>query len=68
MNPELRDDGRTALILYGSETGNAQDVACELGRMTERLHFLSRVSDLDSVKVVSRPCQPVLLFQRHGAH
>ena len=44
---------RTALVLYGSETGNAQDVANELGSLTERLHFLSRVSDLDSVEIVS---------------
>lgn len=44
---------RTALILYGSETGNAQDVANELGRLTERLHFLTRVSDLDSIDIVS---------------
>lgn len=44
---------RTALILYGSETGNAQDVANELGRLTERLHFLTRVSDLDSIDMVS---------------
>ncbi len=44
---------RTALILYGSETGNAHDVADELGRITERLHFLTRVSDLDSVDTVS---------------
>ncbi|KAF2215481.1 hypothetical protein CERZMDRAFT_35535, partial [Cercospora zeae-maydis SCOH1-5] len=40
---------RTALILYGSETGNAQDVAEEIGRMTERLRFDTTVLDLDSV-------------------
>jgi sulfite reductase alpha subunit-like flavoprotein len=45
--------GRTALVLYGSETGNAQDVAGELGRVTERLHFLTRVVDMDSVDPVS---------------
>ncbi|KAH0544591.1 hypothetical protein FGG08_001240 [Glutinoglossum americanum] len=44
---------RTALILYGSETGNAQDVAEELGRITERLHFFTRVVDMDSVDPVS---------------
>lgn len=43
---------RTALILYGSETGNAQDVAEELGRLVERLHFLTRVSDMNSVDIV----------------
>ncbi|RDL31469.1 NADPH-dependent diflavin oxidoreductase 1 [Venustampulla echinocandica] len=40
---------RTALILYGSETGNSQDVAGELGRMAERLHFVARVSEMDAV-------------------
>lgn len=43
---------RTALILYGSETGNSQDVADELGRMAERLHFVTRVSEMDAVEIV----------------
>jgi sulfite reductase alpha subunit-like flavoprotein len=46
---------RTALILYGSETGNSQDVAEELGRLTERLHFVTRVTDLDSIDLVCPP-------------
>ncbi len=46
-------DDRTALVLYGSATGNAEDLATELGRITERLHFLTRVSDLDSIDIVS---------------
>jgi sulfite reductase alpha subunit-like flavoprotein len=46
------DLARTALILYGSETGNSQDVADELGRLTERLHFNTQVSELDAVKAV----------------
>ena len=43
---------RTALVLYGSETGNAQDVAEELGRLAQRLHFSSFVSSLDAVEPV----------------
>jgi sulfite reductase alpha subunit-like flavoprotein len=43
---------RSALILYGSETGNSQDVAEELGRMAERLHFVTRVSEMDMVEIV----------------
>ncbi len=43
---------RSALILYGSETGNAHDVAEELGSITERLHFLTHVSQLDAVEPV----------------
>jgi hypothetical protein len=43
---------RTALILYGSETGNSQDVAEELGRVAERLHFVTRVREMDLVAIV----------------
>ncbi|CAK4032434.1 NADPH-dependent diflavin oxidoreductase 1 [Lecanosticta acicola] len=42
---------RTALILYGSETGNAQDVASEIAHLTERLRFDTTVLDLDSVQL-----------------
>jgi sulfite reductase alpha subunit-like flavoprotein len=43
---------RTALILYGSETGNSQDVAEELGRIAEKLHFVTRVCEMDLVEIV----------------
>jgi sulfite reductase alpha subunit-like flavoprotein len=43
---------RTALILYGSETGNSQDAAEQLGRIAERLRFVTRVVDMDSVEIV----------------
>lgn len=46
---------RSALILYGSETGNAQDVAEELGSMAERLHFVTQLSEMDKVQAV-REC------------
>ncbi|OJJ48901.1 hypothetical protein ASPZODRAFT_149879 [Penicilliopsis zonata CBS 506.65] len=42
---------RSALILYGSETGNSQEVAEELGALAERLHFTTHVAELDSIKV-----------------
>ncbi|KAL8830367.1 MAG: hypothetical protein Q9191_001477 [Dirinaria sp. TL-2023a] len=41
---------RSALVLYGSETGNALDYAHELGCMIERLHFWASVSHLDAVE------------------
>ena len=47
-------EGRSALILYGSETGNAQDVAEELGGLVERLHFSARVNELNDVTLVRR--------------
>ena len=43
---------RSALVLYGSETGNAHDVAEEIGRLTTRLRFETVVLDLDSVEIV----------------
>ena len=45
---------RSALVLYGSETGNAFDFAQELGCMTERLHFWAHVSSLDAAELVCR--------------
>ncbi|PSN74632.1 NADPH dependent diflavin oxidoreductase-like protein 1 [Corynespora cassiicola Philippines] len=42
---------RRALVLYGSETGNAQDVAEELGRIAERLRFDTDVAELNAVSV-----------------
>ena len=44
---------RSALILYGSETGNAQEVAEELGRTAERLHFVTHVKECNDVKAAS---------------
>ena len=43
---------RSALVVYGSETGNALDYAQELGRMIERLRFWTQVSYLDAVEPV----------------
>jgi len=50
LNGQRHD--RTALILYGTETGNSQEVAEDLGRMLERLHFMTRVSEMDRVEIV----------------
>jgi sulfite reductase alpha subunit-like flavoprotein len=46
-----KTQARTALILYGSEPGNSQDVAEEVGRLAERLRFDTTVLDLDSVQL-----------------
>jgi flavodoxin len=43
---------RRALVVYGSETGNAQDVAEELGRLAVRLRFETQVAELDAVTLV----------------
>lgn len=46
--------GRTALMLYGSETGNAQDIAEEIGRLCERLRFQTHVAELNAINLVCR--------------
>ncbi|PQE03567.1 hypothetical protein CJF31_00010151 [Rutstroemia sp. NJR-2017a BVV2] len=48
-SPNGQRHDRTALILYGSETGNSQDLAEELGRVAERLHFMTRVCEMDQL-------------------
>ena len=52
MNQKVYE--RSALVLYGSETGNASDYAQEIGRVTERLRFRTHISHLDAVEPVCR--------------
>lgn len=42
-------------VLYGTETGNAEEIAVELGNMAERLHFKTTVDEMDSFKLVRYP-------------
>lgn len=46
---------RTALVAYGTETGNALDCAEEVGRALERLHFEAPVQSLDEIDPVCWP-------------
>ncbi|MCJ1244718.1 NAPDH-dependent diflavin reductase [Trapelia coarctata] len=54
--------GRTALVLYGSETGNAHDLADEMGRMTERLRFSTDVTHLDAVEATAFVSYSIVLL------
>lgn len=45
---------RSALVLYGSETGSAQDVAEEMGRIAERLRFDTEVAELNAINLVCK--------------
>jgi len=45
-------EGRSMAILYGSETGNAEEIAVELGKMAQRLHFQTTVDEMDGFKLV----------------
>ncbi|OJI99047.1 hypothetical protein ASPVEDRAFT_186951 [Aspergillus versicolor CBS 583.65] len=62
MSGDAASQRRTALVLYGSETGNAQDVAEELGAMVERLHFTTHVSELNHVKPESLRSYTIVVF------
>ena len=44
-----------AFVLYGSETGNAQDLAEEVGRMLARLRFTMYVTHLNAIDPVCLP-------------
>ncbi len=53
---------RTALILYGTETGNAQDLAEELGRVTERFRFSTTITELDNVPITALSSYAITIF------
>ncbi|KAJ4864619.1 flavodoxin domain-containing protein [Trichoderma breve] len=53
---------RSVLVLYGSETGNAQDIAEELGRLCQRLHFESHVSELDATDLTALLQHQLVIF------
>ena len=53
---------RRVLILYGSQTGTAQDVAEKLARESKRRHFNVTVSSLDSYDIVSMYNRYVMLY------
>lgn len=42
---------RSMIILYGSETGNAEEIANELGKMAQRLHYRTAVDEMDNFKL-----------------
>jgi hypothetical protein len=43
---------RRILILYGSESGNSEDLAADLEDITERLHFRTDVLEMNDVGLV----------------
>ncbi|KAL3420401.1 NADPH-dependent diflavin oxidoreductase 1 [Phlyctema vagabunda] len=53
---------RTALILYGSETGKSEDAAEDVARMARRLHFVTRVCEMDLVEINQLPQYTVVVL------
>jgi sulfite reductase alpha subunit-like flavoprotein len=54
---------RSLVILYGSETGCAQDVAENLGRQARRRHFKTKVMAMDDYDKVIPPLHADLLLR-----
>lgn len=54
---------RTALLAFGSETGNASDYAEELSQSLQRIHFRTRVANLDAIEVVRISCTNKLVSE-----
>lgn len=46
-------EGRRVVVLYGSQTGTAEDVAACVGREARRLHFEATVSAMDAYDKVN---------------
>jgi len=49
-------------VLYGSETGNAQDVAEQIGRMACARNLQCKVSAMDDFHVEDLPNTPLVVF------
>ncbi|OTB08214.1 hypothetical protein M426DRAFT_8021 [Hypoxylon sp. CI-4A] len=55
-------DNRRMLILYGSETGNSEDLAVDLERLSERLHFRTLVCEMNDIELKSLLQYPLIIF------
>eukprot|EP00873_Tetraselmis_striata_P004280 jgi/Tetstr1/424544/TSEL_015071.t1 len=53
---------RRLLVLYGSETGNAQDVAERVGREAGRRHWEARAMPMDAFDVTGLPGEQLVVF------
>jgi len=52
MSSESDDGSRSLLILYATETGNAQDAADFIARQCRRIAFQCRVADVETFSLV----------------
>ncbi|XP_054030534.1 NADPH-dependent diflavin oxidoreductase 1 [Dryobates pubescens] len=53
---------RKVLVLFGSQTGTAEDAAERIGREAKRRHFQCRVEALDSYDVANLINEPLVVF------
>ncbi|EHA54937.1 hypothetical protein MCOR27_005677 [Pyricularia oryzae] len=59
---DVQATDRNALVLYGSETGNAQDIAEDLGRAVERMRFKATVEEMNAVELKELLQYTVVIF------
>ncbi|RYP18766.1 hypothetical protein DL767_009766 [Monosporascus sp. MG133] len=66
MTYENDDDprlgNRRVLIAFGSETGNSQNSAEDLGRLAERLHFRTWVCEMNEIELNTLLHYPLVIF------
>jgi len=60
--PQHGHNTRSAIILYGTETGNSQDIAYELSQSLERLHFTTVTSEPDNTALRSLLQHDLVIF------
>ena len=53
---------RSLVVLYGSQTGTAEEVAERVGREGERLHFSTLVSSMDTFSLAHLPTSPLVVY------
>ncbi|KAK7439064.1 NAPDH-dependent diflavin reductase [Stygiomarasmius scandens] len=56
------DPDRSILILYATETGNAQDVADRIARQCRRIHVKARVLSMDAYPATDLISEPLVIF------
>eukprot|EP00794_Sanderia_malayensis_P015807 gene15807-17400_t len=59
---EVQEKLRTVIVLYGSQTGTAEEVAERVGREAKRRYFACRVSALDDYEIGDLINQPLVVF------
>lgn len=57
-------EGRSLLVMYGTETGHSQEIAEEIGEAAERLRFQTSVEPMNDVSLVSNNERCTLLAAR----
>ncbi|KAF9528816.1 hypothetical protein CPB83DRAFT_766075 [Crepidotus variabilis] len=57
-----QDDTRELLIIYATETGNAQDTADYIARQCRRIHIRCRISNIEDITVTDLLYETVVVF------